>query len=72
MHIYSFFFIWQQWTGMYHSTPNIKKKFDFKDKALIFQTRVNKTQYCYRHYIQDFLKTKLFNNSATDAKTRSN
>ena len=30
------------------------KKFDFREKALIFQTRVNKTLYCYRHYVQDF------------------
>jgi hypothetical protein len=48
------------------------KKFDFREKALIFQTRVNKTLYCYRHYVQDFHKTMLFNNFATDAKMRSN
>lgn len=56
----------------FHTKYRGKKKIDFRDKALIFQTRVNKTQYCYRHYVQDFLKTMLFNNSATDAKTRSN
>ena len=48
------------------------KKFYFREKALIFQTRVNKTQYCYRHYVQDFYNTMLFKNSTTDTKTRSN
>lgn len=56
----------------FHTKYKKKKIFDFRGKALIFQTRVNKTQYCYRHYVQDFLKTVLFNNPATDATTRSN
>lgn len=33
----------------FHTKYRKKKKIDFRDKALIFQTRVNKTQYCYRH-----------------------